>query len=523
VAVAAAPGSLRTDPRLTKGVTLHRPRVYLGELLAEVSRQVGVRCSLEPAREPASGMELAVFVTDRPAHEVLQGLETLYTTPFNRWEWQAAPERGYRLRAQHSVAEGSRRARAAVAEELARDIRDLHRIAGLPDAAREAEAGARPHLFGRPPQVLHGLLDAFRSVPAGELDAALRGAFAPVDVERAGERGRAAMSFGVSGGGRPEGAPPRRAGLFLRALPTTSHMPVLWLQKQEGVAFNLAGGGRWDRLWYRRHSEGWRCRADEDVEAFRERRARNDPLVGRPLRGTRLTEWLEGAAGERGLPFVADLVMPGGRTGLSPWLGRTGEQTILALTAGGHVLTRAEGLCWLVRDETAFLDPRAHLVDWETIRGLRASCARNEGFATLADLVRLAQLSPEQGAGLSEEFGLPATFEAWQGVLSFYRNLTPEAQRRLVSRDGLPFPEAGLLARTVLLDTPDPRGVGGTLLLRERARDAVVHFRLEKHEEPDAAGAVRRTRRLVWEVRLPDRRPHLAMLGMRAHRPLGGG
>ncbi|HEU4754325.1 MAG TPA: hypothetical protein VFU47_14540, partial [Armatimonadota bacterium] len=122
------------DERLSAAVTVTHGRVYLGELLEELSKSAKVPLEVEQGKGPVDGIGLVAFVQEVPLREVMSGLETLFSHRFDRWEWQRAPggREGYILRHQRSPEEASVLAQQAMQARWARDVQDAYDIARLP-------------------------------------------------------------------------------------------------------------------------------------------------------------------------------------------------------------------------------------------------------------------------------------------------------------------------------------------------------------------------------------------------------
>jgi hypothetical protein len=144
------PPSAKDDTRLTRAVNYVEPRAYLGEALAEISHQTGVRREVSDKLDPASGVELMLQVSHWPLEEVMAGITTLMSSPYARGHWRrqgSGAERSYLLEHEPSLARAAARARADLDARFARDVRDACRAArdGL-DGIRKLRA-LRPDLF----------------------------------------------------------------------------------------------------------------------------------------------------------------------------------------------------------------------------------------------------------------------------------------------------------------------------------------------------------------------------------------
>lgn len=77
----------QSDPRLQKTVTLTAPRLYLGELLAEASKQTGVRISMDD-HSLLSGTVVLVALRGQPLAETMNAIWSLLSHRKTQWEWQ---------------------------------------------------------------------------------------------------------------------------------------------------------------------------------------------------------------------------------------------------------------------------------------------------------------------------------------------------------------------------------------------------------------------------------------------------
>jgi hypothetical protein len=519
-----SPDIFPEDSRLNRPVTVLRGRVYLGELVRDLSRQARLSLSVEDAKGPSSGIGLTVFVHERPLREVMDGLASLLAHRFNTWEWQRKAS-GYVLRHQHAPGEAYETARKEILGRWADDVRRYHRIAKLPPGERAAEAERIPHLF--PEGMLRGgMPDLMAELGNPQMDALLRGNEVPLDVNRLGSAARAALSLGQTGG-----APVGEVRMVAPALYVTWDAsfigPILWLRNERGAAGNVVGGPGWEKQWLRSEGGGWRHRGDPDVDAQLEAAGRRRPEAGAPSGERTLAEWVKKAAMQHRLNLMADLVYP--RAGQSigyAWIGRTPEQTLLTLAARSGLGWKRRGPIDLLRDKTASIHPRRHLVLWKDIERLREAGDRGAGYLGLEELQFLAELSHDQLAGLSEEFPDANTdiILEWRPILRFYANLSQPARERASRPNGLPLRDAGLIARAALTEGVDARGIRGLGLLREHAHVAVVAL---YHEAPRKQEAVRGQERvqterrpLVWRVSVPGIKEHRYVFRQQPRQPL---
>src|SRR5437016_5987651 len=105
------------DGRLARVVSIARGRVYLGELLEELSAKGRVPLAVSETRGPVDGIQLTAYLRNRPLREVMQALQELFSSRYDRWEWQDAPNgrMGYLLQHQRAPAAAAAAARQALA------------------------------------------------------------------------------------------------------------------------------------------------------------------------------------------------------------------------------------------------------------------------------------------------------------------------------------------------------------------------------------------------------------------------
>lgn len=510
------------DPGLARAVTVSRARIYLGELLEEVSRQTGVPLRADGARAPLDGIDLTVLIHDQPAARLLEGVRQLLEHRFNRFEWQAEGERGYVLRCQKAPEEASLAVRQSVSAAWVQDLRGLRDLARLPPAVRQAR-GAPFRMFpgGLGPEH-DGYLEIMAQVADPDLEALSRATPAYLDVTRLGPVALETLRSGI------DPPPPVVPGLRPRlhvSWDSDRPAPILWIENDRGYSRSVLGGSAWNSHWLRTNGAGWVDRLHPPVEATRRRDVQSRPPAGELLPPCTLAGWMKHAHQKQRLQILADAVYPWRSGPGVRRLGATPEATV-------HTLVTTYSLHWkehaglhLLRDGTAMVHPRRHLVPWQLVRRLRTSAERHDGVLTLDELAELAELKREQLLGLSEEF--PAaesdSMARWQGILRFYSHLHRDARRQLVKPEGLPFHEAGLVARAALAEGGDPQNQLGLALLAADPARAVVWMGVVKEKRPvREAGRIaqREVRYLVWEVRLPDQKPRRGAKSLEPRRSL---
>jgi hypothetical protein len=489
------------DARLEARVTVLQGRVYLGELLEQLTEQSGVSLTVSTQQGPVDGIDLTVFIHAQPVSEVMQSLIELLSNRFNQWEWQrsaSGDSSEYRLRPQRSPRAAARVAREALATRWFRDARSFYEIARMPEPDRSDAAAARPELFpdGR---IASGKPDLLAALHPAEFEALLQGTQIGFDPRRLSAEGRSALGLGLSGpapevlGGTSTSPPPA----FYIEWSAANTGPTLWVRNEMGVSGNVMGGLGWNRAWLQRESPGWLVQGDMEPQKLRTRLTDGDPSAGTRTSDGTLAHLLLRAARQQRLNVIADSVYPRqGSTWGSFWMGRNRDQTVQALVAFQGMMASQRGDIYLVRDRTALINPRAHLVPLRQIRQLRTACVGNGGQLGIPELVILTHLEPEQLAGLTEEFpdAERETIERWGPVIRFFEALTPPLRSRLQGAEGVRLIDAGRIARAHLAFAP------GWVLIEPQAGRVRVRLRQEQGDGTSDTKA----RRLVWEIDVED-------------------
>jgi len=508
-----------TDGRLARRLDVDRGRVYLGELLETLARETGVPLAADAGSAPADGLDLTVVVRSRPLREVMAGLEGLLTTRFNQWEWQRAGARGYVLRSQRRLEDAAQAARQDLFTRWSADLRTYCEIARLAEPARTQRAQARRDLFPGG-QVDGRLMTLVATLAPDQVAALLRGVPVALDERRLpteAARALAGLPPPGSGGGTAD---------FRVTWEGDQACPVLWVRSGE-VSVSTLGSFVWEDSWLGRACEGWSRVTDADVQEHLRRQVARDPALGQPLRAANLPEWVATVARRQGSDVLAVL---GGSGEQSGWLGRTPDDTARALVLRGRLMTRRLDGLLLVRRRTFPTDAQRHATPWARVRELRRGVERNGGYLTLSHLLGLSELRTDQLTGLQEEFpgAEPRLIGAWRPILRFEANLTPANRERLRRAAGLPFREAGLLARAALLDEVDTDNVRNLPLLQTQARQVLLRLWEEAVEVPerrradvrDAPPAPRHAQQAVWQAWVPDGPVHRRAYRQEPRRPL---
>lgn len=513
------------DARLDQEVSISRGRTHLGEVLEDLSQRARVTISADPSRGAVDGMELTVIVKERPVRTVMSGLQDLLSHRDNRWVWRPAPagRPAYVLQPELSFAEASAAARRGILAGWEKGFREHYRSAALAHAR-----GAPPPGQGTdPPEIARiqaAKLSLFGSIGPAQVDDLLRGSPVPIDFDRLPGEMQGALDFGIPR--PPDGGKPSQSHAGFYVTWNRQYLgPVLWLRNDRGMAQNVFGGLRWDAHWYRTEGEGWRDLGDPAVQSFLKRKVADPAATGETLPARRVAEWVARAAERQGLSVILDPVFPRAHaTTGNAFLGRSSEDTMLAIVLGTDLTWRQyEGLN-LLRDKTAMLNPRAHLVPWQLIKDLRTAARGNGGYLDLPQLASTADLSVAQRIGLAEEFPdlSAARVEPWKPILRFYSQLEPGLRTKLTSVAGLGFRDAAASAQKLLTPAAPPArppvpDAGepsppvdrlGLALLNRHAGEATLSLRVEKPKPPMAVGR----HLLIWEVRVSGQVGHATTL-----------
>ena len=527
-----APSLFPSDARLIHPVSVSRPRIYLGELVEQLSKDGRVRLSVDDSKGAVSGIDLSVFITEQPLREVMAALALEFNTKQDPWEWQRSGS-GYTLRHQQPPEAASAASRREILETWTTDLRELHRIAQLPDSGRSAEAAAHPRLLpnGNLGTVAAGELDLLGKLTSAQVDALAHGREVAFDTGQATERERAALQLGITYKTPDRGAgPPLLTPGFYVKWDSTSLSPILWMRGTTGSG-SVCGGGTWDNAWLQSDANGWIGPGDPDVQKQLMQQVRGEQGLGQDLPAGPYHLWFRRVAQRQKLKLIADLVYPRVKQTIGGWIGSTPERTFRYMVPFGNMVWKPLEHIQLVRYKTAAIEPRRHLVPWAIIRELRAAADRNDGYPDGPALSYLSQMTPAQLTGLSEEFpdanpSQANPLQAWFPIFRFYRELEPRTRERLLKPGGIRYADTGVTARRALeAGPPEPPLPGSVTLsdirgldrLQARPNDATVSLRTEP--APERAG--KPSRYLVWEIRIPGVDPYRQRHLLQPRRPVG--
>ncbi len=486
--------SPEADPRLLRKVTLTGLRVYLGEALARISGETGVALTVSDRRGPWSGLELVVYVKERPLHEVMAGLEALLETPYDDWHWRERGEgdgRAYSLDHRRTPEQAVAAASEDRQAEFERNCLAVYRAARAgPRALRELQA-LRP---GTTP----GYRDAGWSqfgllgeLNGGQFEGLMGGGTLTIPARNLSFQGQRYVRGAMAAlPGFPDPLTHPEGTIRFAVQPNDDGTPRLHVDINTTMHFKAAGLGP-SAEWKRRARRGWSNsgtpeHAREGQRIFAQMDANGHGRGGPTLA---VQELLRRTAERHGIHLIAE-VKNGFIGGIDPdWLL---EEVLLMLSGGELPHKKLENL-YLFRRSDAWYLPRDRLVPWPDIRALRETAEKNDGYLDLDALARVARLPPAQGEGLHEEFpdADPERFEPWRPELLLAGSLKPPLRQRLLSPDGLPL--RGLDPNTLAILFPregNPVWPGFDLAAANPGP-----ARVSLREEPSE-----RDRALVWTV-----------------------
>lgn len=464
----AEPGAVGRLPRGKKKISVRQEYLVLGELLEMLTLQSGVPLALHKNDGWASGIPMTASLHDQELPVVLSALEELFTHRFNSAEWRPGGEneKGYLLRFGRSAELAADVVLQEKLELVKREARELHRLSLLPAEARAAQAANNPNL-SVPALATSRSIDLLSGLSAAELETALSGTPVQIPWERLTPAGRAYSSL-PTGGGRDPNEIPRPGPRTFQAKLSQSLRPGFYVSNVDGRAASLAGGPLHDEPWLRRNAGGWMTPGDPEARGVMEGLKRPDD-ESKPLPARTVPRWLIAMTDRYDRDFIAEYDRPlgrattGGAVEMRDWK-RTLGVTVFRL----RLMAKDDGPILLLRTAQSLESRRRDTVPWPLTRQLRASVATDNGFLSLDALTSLSELSPEQVATCSVEFG-GVEKPDWPKLLPmllFRDRLLPAWKRQLSRPEGLPLRDSGLVARVHLLSGEDPEGARGLELMR---------------------------------------------------------
>ncbi len=445
--------ALSNDARLKVRVTVERRRIYLEELLEELSGKTGVRLEISDSGGVGSGIPLVIFARATPASTLLVGLRELLTHPQIRWSWSAirgpvGAQVGYRLSHSPTFGEAVSQHRSMALSRWMRDLEWIRSAAAdprWPELARD-RADLIPNPTPRwllPFQALatltsqdFGRLKGGKpiAIPWSSLPTTLRSGLQKAFFAQPprGNAGPTALRFGLD---LKQG--PRRATPVLQFEIRAKSGPVHFTE--------LLGGNRWERAFRRGFGSRWQ----DDSTAS---------LAPTPVGPTRsLSRSIELAYRKHGGVWLCDDLLARWNTP-----ART-EPPAASATATLGRLARSGNLHYLTLGSTHLLRPaetehqmRNQTVPWSEIRSLRTACDRTGGVFALDSLVHLGAMQREQRHGLADEF--PALrgpdSDALSTLAEWLARVSSADRASLTGSEGLRLTEPLLRSMRPILGSP---------------------------------------------------------------------
>jgi hypothetical protein len=461
--LAAANGStspLRDEPLLRKKVSFDARRLYLGELLEQVSRETGVALEADDRLSPISGYELTVVVRERPARDLLEAVVRLYDAPPDRWYWSRVKRAGkthYVLKNTLGPDALAQAREAWVRERLLQMLQERRSFYGLPPAERARLAAADPALMTANGPWNEAAFSLVAELPEQELLPLIAGRSVSLRVS---ELTPSQQQF---------------ARDYYRRSMAPAEMPEtisLHRRGDFGIIFQIgdAGGGaalggirlqnelrqQAVRMW---QGEGDPTRPPDDPvpapgEAARPeeliyQRLTRDRILHRLARLGRLDLLFDHPSSEAARRYSSDITAPD--------KGLAGRLPAVLENLG------STGLIWRYREPfLLFRDahwPNARRdfhVPWPVRRTLRASAQAGGGYLKPADWLLMAGLSQEQLDTLGTEFPDAGQVKSFQLPLRLAAAMDRKEQAALERPDGAGWADwsEGTRRRLLTLMTP---------------------------------------------------------------------
>lgn len=503
-----------TDPAaLAQSVTIQEEHLVLGELLAEVSKQTQVPLSVDSISEPHSGIHMTVSLKKQSLSAVMTAMEELFTHRFNSAEWipdEKHPE-GYLLRFARTPEMVGEAARSEAVERIRQDARLLHKALRLPAQVREGLAAGRPDLFRA--RLMNGPVgEIFASLREDELEMSLRGRSLILPVQRLSNTARTGIDLGFRNRDNADYAAIQSLQIGME-WNDGDMLPMLTVSNPLGIRLNLVGGPLTEQDWLLKNGDGWMHRGDKSLQQEYSRISREKKPM-KAFQARNRAGWSMEWGKSFSRDFIGHWTSYDLRNRFSPNGAKRTEdadESLKLFTWMGALMTKKVNRIQLMRSQQILTGGDAGLVSWPTRRQLRRSALDNDGFLTLDDLGRIAEMNDLNRADLFDEFGsISGSFpEEWVIIHRFRNRLLPRWRARLESRSGLPLRDAGSNARLLLLAgvasdsaAAAQQKVRNLPLLRSLTNRLIVKLRIESGRVVER----KPTRKLVWEIFHADRR-----------------
>lgn len=310
-AAASAPDpakNLEGDSRLTKPVTLFRPRIFLGDLLKVLESETGASIRCSPAEPSMGSLELTIGWPEAPAWKLLDALPSLLLNSTARWGWSGdgSKRSPYTLMCSRPLVETARIAQAEVDRTFEEDVAIMIQGAGLPPEERERFGEAHPDQASRLSNegIVAGVR-AFASLPPEIRQRVLSGGMFRVYLTDAPEPMKELVRLRLARArpGELGGSPPD--SVLVAGIKQGDFVRAVGIQPGSMGASDYLGGARVDAMAGRSLARGWDRDGDVSLPD-------GPPLEGtHPLRSGRWTtqQFLIWIARTYAVPLVSDASM----------------------------------------------------------------------------------------------------------------------------------------------------------------------------------------------------------------------
>ena len=456
---AAAP-KVVDDSRLARPVSIDHSGIYVGELLAELSRQTGVRLSAGSDRDGGNNYVIAAFLHAVTLEAVMDALPSLLGYTGGEWLWEEHRrldgEREYRLLRSLGAQRMAAQLRGRLQRDLVANADALVQAARAGPAELQQLAAADPTLAPlldspRLRAGLHLIEEALSPQQRADILHGEKSIRVPVDqLSPAGQ----AFAQSVWAQGRPRrrdasGAyvplPPPTWVQFTGHTPGGTELsPCIFIEMENLGGYAYTGGVPFQRRYRETLGKGWLLPGDEAVAPQQEGHrvppaGADDVEKNEDAIGLRLRQLSRAAS----VPVMARL---------SPKLVHDpGSPRGLAL---GAFFNKLRGAPWflerkwragivLLAQSRSFLDlDQPSVPPWSTVKSLRSAADPKTGHIELANLVSLArELNDDQLRTLAAEFSIADAVARWRPLFLLYGS-SPSVAARLTSAGGLPLPAA---------------------------------------------------------------------------------
>jgi hypothetical protein len=469
----------KEDARLTRKVTVHADRIYVGELLEQLGKAADVSVSASKNTPGAADQMVTIYAANVPLDDVMDALYGLLRYCGAEWHW-------VRIRRGGTFAYVLQKPRPAqllgdnLSEEASRRF-DWHAESVLEviDAEQDGRPVRKPlekaavEMVGDP--FTRGGLKLFAGAGPQVREAVLKShGRVRLPLEQLGPEARTFVRSIYDGPNAPikvgEGAPapnPAYVDVYLRRFPGTVS-PVLMIKPEGLPGFGYLGGNPLERDHRERLRASWELPGDGSESAVE--RATVPPPIheAKPDRESPLTLRIRQLAEASKIPIVARLPLlqqsdPGAPHALEV------KAYLQKLRSTPPYLQHKWRRQFLLFTDPAWYDrPGEVTVPLETVKWLRSRQAKS-GILTFDDLAQVAsQLSPRQLISLSREFAVMSQVARWRDLFAL---ATSPPMRKSLER-GLPI--AGVRDLLLALAVPEfePHLLTGTAVsVRIRVED----------------------------------------------------